>query len=81
MTKQKMIQTIQLQEAKLYLELKQAEQQYGSHDDFTGTRRSQWVSVHRLMQAMNIESDNTLPDNEKAIAILCQLVREEREAA
>jgi hypothetical protein len=81
MTKQKMIQTIQLQEAKLYLELKQAEQQYGIHDDLTNSRRSQWVSVHRLMQAMNIESDNTLPDNAKAIAIICQLVREEREAA
>jgi hypothetical protein len=81
MTKQKMIQTIQLQEAKLYLELKQAEQQYGSHDDFTMSRRSQWVSVHQLMQAMNIESDFTLPDNAKATAILCQLVREEREVA
>jgi hypothetical protein len=81
MTKQKMIQTIQLQEAKLYLELKQAEQQYGSHDDFTNRSRYKWVSVHQLMQAMNIESDNTLPDNAKAIAIICQLVREEREAA
>ena len=81
MTKKEMIQTIQQLEAKLYLELKQAEQQYGSHDDFTGTRRSQWSSVHRLMQAMNIESDNTLPDNAKAIAIICQLVREEREVA
>jgi hypothetical protein len=74
MTKQKMIQTIQLQEAKLYLELKQSEQQYGMHDNFTDTRRSQWASVHRLMQAMNIESDFTLPDNAKATAILCQLV-------
>jgi hypothetical protein len=81
MTKKEMIQTIQLQEAKLYLELKQAEQQYGFHDDFTGTRRSQWLRFHRLMIAMNIESDNTLPDNAKAIAIICQLVREEREAA
>ena len=81
MTKQKMIQTIQLQEAKLYLELKQADQQYGSHDDVTISCRYKWVSVHQLMQAMNIESDNTLPDNAKAIAIICQLVREEREAA
>jgi hypothetical protein len=81
MTKQKMIQAIQRYEAALYLEVKQAEQQYGSHDDFTGKCRSQWVSVHRLMQAMNIESDNTLPDNAKAIAIICQAAREEREAA
>jgi hypothetical protein len=81
MTKQKMIQTIQLQEAKLYLELKQAEQQYGSHDDFTLSCRTRWGSVHQLMQAMNIESDFTLPDNAKATAIICQLVREEREAA
>jgi hypothetical protein len=81
MTKQKMIQAIQLQEAKLFLELKQAEQQYGFHDDLTLSCRTRWVSVHQLMVAMNIESDNTLPDNAKAIAIICQLVREEREAA
>jgi hypothetical protein len=81
MTKQKMIQAIQLQEAKLYLELKQAEQRYGSHDDLTGTRRSRWAGVRDAMKAMDVACDLTLPDNQKATAILLQLVREEREAA
>ena len=81
MTKKEMIQAIQRLEAKLYLELKQAEQLHGWDSDITARRLSRWASVQDAMQAMDVESDNTLPDNAKAIAILCQLVREEREAA
>ena len=76
-----MIQAIQRLEAELFLELKQSEQRYGIHDDLTISRRTRWGSVHDAMVAMNIVCDLTLPDNAKAMAIICQLVREEREAA
>jgi fructose-1,6-bisphosphatase len=81
MTKKEMIKAIQRLEAKLYLEFKQAEQLHGLDSDIAARRSSRWASVHDAMDAMDVACDNTLPDNAKAIAILCQLVREEREAA
>jgi hypothetical protein len=73
MTKQKMIKAIQRFEAALYLEVKQAEQLFGSDSDITSRRTTRWASVHDAMDAMGIECDLTLPDNQKALAIKIEM--------
>ena len=69
MTKKEMIKAIQRLEAALYLEVKQAEQLFGLDSDITARRTTRWASVHDAMDAMNVECDLMLPDNQKALAI------------
>jgi len=73
MTKQKMIKAIQRFEAALYLEVKQAEQLFGVDSDITARRTTRWASVHDAMQAMGVECDLMLPDNQKALAIKIEM--------
>jgi hypothetical protein len=73
MTKKEMIKAIQRLEAELYLEVKQAEQLFGCDSDITARRTTRWASVHDAMQAMNVECDLTLPDNQKALAIKIEM--------
>jgi len=70
MTKREMIKAIQRLEAELYLEVKQAEQRFGSDSDITASRTTRWASVHDAMDAMGIECDLTLPGNQRALAIM-----------
>jgi hypothetical protein len=73
MTKKEMIKAIQRLEAELYLEVKQAEQLFGSDSDITARRTTRWASVHDAMDAMGVACDLTLPDNQKALAIKIEM--------
>ena len=80
LTKTEMIRKIQLTEAALFLELKKTERQYGKADQLTNMLRTQWSSVNTLMRSLNIESDHLLPDNQEAVAIICERIAKQREA-
>ena len=73
MTKKEMIKAIQQLEAKLYLEVKRAEQLFGVDSDITARRQSRWASVQDAMQAMDVVCDLMLPDNQKALAIKTEM--------
>ena len=70
LTKAQMIASIQQQEAAMFLELKEAERDYGSASSLTSQLRSQWAAVNRLMESIGVPQDFRLPDNVKAVAII-----------
>lgn len=73
MTKAAMIQEIQRQEAKLFLELKEATARYGEDDAYTKKQRSAYVAIYDLTKALGIKMDVTLPDNVKALELIRQI--------
>jgi len=74
LTKAQMIANIQQREAAMFLELKEAERDYGSASSLTSQLRSQWAAVNRLMESIGIPQDFRLPDNVKAVAIIQERV-------
>ena len=81
MTKKAMIQAIQQREAAMFLELKEAEREYGSESLVTRQLRSQWCAVNRLMESVGIPTDFRLPDNVKALTIIQERVAKHRAQA
>lgn len=73
MTKQQMIQTIQQQEARAFLRLKEATRDFGPKSPITNARRSEWCILDDVMQAAGIEPDNTLPEQYASVAIMRDL--------
>ena len=73
MTKQKMIQTIQQQESRAYLRLKEATRDFGPKSPITHARRSEWCILDDVMQAAGIQPDNTLPEQYASVAIMRDL--------
>jgi hypothetical protein len=76
MTKKQMIQTIQLQEAALFLNVKQVERMFGTHSAMHQRITSKWVSVSNLMETLGIPADLTLPDSQESAQLIMQLDRE-----
>jgi|LauGreDrversion4_2_1035121.scaffolds.fasta_scaffold198732_3 hypothetical protein len=74
LTKAQMIASIQQREAAMFLELKEAERDYGTESNLTQQLRSHWASVNRLMESLGIANDFTLPDNVKAAAIITERI-------
>jgi hypothetical protein len=77
MTKEKMIKTIQLFEAKAFLQLKQNERLFGADDIFTSKSRSRWVEIELLMTELGIKTDHTLPEIQEAIGIIRNRINQE----
>ena len=73
MTKKQMIETIQQQEAKLFLDIKVNEKMFGTNHFLTSKSRTEWIGVHKLMQTLEIQPDINLPDVKEAF----KLIREE----
>jgi hypothetical protein len=77
MTKKKMIETIQGHEAKLFLMLKEDEREYGRESKVTNIARHKWAAINELLKELKIEADYKHPDNQKALEIVTNRVREE----
>ena len=73
MTKQHMIQTIQQQEARAFLRLKEATRSFGANHPETNARRREWCTLDDVMQAAGIQPDNFLPEQHIAVAIIRDL--------
>ena len=69
MTKKNMIQEIQNQEARMYLQYMQAKQHHGEDSSFVRGCRSRWSGVYELMEALGIPQDCKHPDNVAATEI------------
>jgi len=80
MTKREMIAEIQKQDAWAWLELKRAQQQYGTNDEFVSTLRARWATIHNMMESIGIQADHTLSDNVEATHIMMERLRREQEA-
>jgi hypothetical protein len=76
MTKKEMIKTIQKHEAELFLKLKVTEDIFGEDHIMASKSRSKWLGINNLMETLKIESDNTLPENKKAIELINKKSRE-----
>jgi len=80
MTKKAMVAEIQLQDARAWLELKRAEQRYGTEDQFVSTLRARWATINDVMTSLGIQADQTLWANQEAMRIVLDRVRERMEA-
>jgi hypothetical protein len=74
MTKKEMVATIQMQEARAWLQAKRAERDFGAEDDLTRRFISKWAELHQVMDMMGIATDYELPDSQEATRILCELI-------
>jgi hypothetical protein len=74
MTKAAMVAEIQKTDATMWLELKRAERQYGTHDELVSTLRARWATIHNMMESIGIQADHTLPDNEEATRIIIERI-------
>lgn len=72
MTKAKMIETMQLQEAAAWLTLTYAESS-GEESSWFKTCRSKWAVLRDAMQAMGIEPDHQLTDQVTAFNLRHEL--------
>ena len=70
MTKKQMIESIQKQEAKLFLDIKVNEKMFGASHFITSRSRTEWIGVHKLMQTLEIQPDINLPDAQEAFKLI-----------
>ncbi len=77
MTKEKMIKTIQLFEAKAFLQLKQDESIWGADDRWTSRSRARWIEIELLMTELGIKPDITLSENQEALEIIRNRINQE----
>ena len=70
MTKKQMTETLQKMEAATFLEMQRARQRFGSDNVVFTNASRRWAALHDAMVAIGVESDNQLPDNQSAIAIV-----------
>jgi hypothetical protein len=76
MTKKEMIETIQMCEAELFLQVKVDENVFGKEHDITKSSRTKWCGVNNLMETLGIKPDNTLPENQEAIRLIIEKSKE-----
>ena len=82
MTKKEMIQTIQQQEASLFLEAKKYEYAYGREDGITQAALGKWLGVSLLMETLGIASgDMSLPETAKAVDYILLISKRDKAAA
>jgi len=77
MTKKEMIKVIQQREAELFLQIKVDESLFGMDSTITSRSRSDWAKINGLMEDLGIKPDNTLPENQKAIAFIVEKTKKE----
>ena len=81
MTKKEMITKMHLREAAAWLAYRQAVKEWGDGDSITNRRRSEWCAVSGLLEAVGVEADQKLPDNQAALRLSIAEVRARQEAA
>ncbi len=77
MTKKQMIEVIQQKEAEAFLQIKVDESLFGMDSTITKRSRSEWCKINGLMEDLGIKPDNTLPENQKAIAFIVEKTKKE----
>ena len=77
MTKKEMIKVIQQKEAEAFLQVKVDENLFGMNSNITLRSRSDWAKINGLMEDLGIKPDNTLPENQKAIALIVEETKKE----
>jgi hypothetical protein len=77
MTKKEMIQVIQQKEAEAFLQVKVDEKLFGKENTVTVRSRSEWAKINDLMTELKIKPDNSLPENQEAIRMIIEKVKEE----
>ena len=77
MTKKQMIEVIQQKEAEAFLQVKVDEAMFGMNSTITTSSRSDWAKINGLMEDLGIKPDNTLPENQKAIALIVEKTKKE----
>ena len=81
MTKKEMIQTMQQQEASLFLEAKKYEYVYGREDSVSQAALGKWLGVNALMETLGIASDMTLPETTESVEYICLISKRDKAAA
>lgn len=77
MTKKGMIEVIQQKEAELWLQVKVDEKLFGRDHIITSKSRGEWSKIHNLMEELEIEPNNLLPENQSAIEMILERLKEE----
>jgi nitrogenase molybdenum-iron protein alpha/beta subunit len=77
MTKKEMIKVIQQKEAELWLQVKVDEKLFGTNHIITSKSRGEWSKIHNLMEELEIEPNNLLPENQKATEMIIERMKEE----
>jgi len=77
MKKMDIIKHIQVKEAILFLQTKQAELVFGNGSEPHKRARASWNSVMELMGELNVESDLTLPAYLEAYKIIDEMINRE----
>ena len=77
MTKKQMIEVVQQKEAKLFLQLKVDESLFGMDSTITSRSRSEWARIHDLMTEMEIQPNNSLPENQSAMNLIIEKNKKE----
>ena len=75
MKKVEMIKTIQLAEAKAWLELKESQVKNGKLNSTTRDLKEEWMTLKCLMNALDIESDVELEESKIALNIMLENFR------
>ena len=70
MKKVEIIKTIQLQEAKAWLRLKESQVKNGKESQITGEYKERWMTLKCLMNALDIDSDVELEESKIALKIM-----------
>jgi len=78
MKKADMIKTIQEKDAKLYLQTKQYESRFGRDSNLATAYRNEWMAIYELMKELDIKSDYSLPEWDKAMEIINEIRMIER---
>lgn len=73
MKKVDMIKKIQEKDAKLYLQTKQYESLFGKDSNLATAYRNEWMAIYELMKELDIKSDYSLPEWEKAMEIAMEI--------
>jgi len=77
MTKKQMIEVIQQKEAEAWLQVKVDEKLFGREHIITSKSRGEWCKIKNLMDDLEIEPNNLLPENQEATRMIIERVREE----
>jgi len=77
MTKKQMIEVIQQREAELWLHVKVDEKLFGREHIITSKSRGEWSKIKNLMDDLEIEPNNLLPENQEATRMIIERIKEE----
>jgi hypothetical protein len=81
MTKKEMIQSMQQQEARLFLEAKKYEFLYGREDRISQAALGKWLGVHHLMESLGIATDVPFPETSEAVEYVVLISKRDKAAA